>query len=85
MWIKLAEERMEITAPCGCIQSFFTTPDFRILRSALVRQCGHSLCEYNYIQLLTVAIRVTACLQGAKPYETDRIPLPSESSVEKIA
>ena len=62
VWTSLSRERMVITAPCGCVQAFYIHPRFEIYRGALVSRCGSGLCEYNYIQILTVALRLApAC------------------------
>ena len=66
MWIRLSGNRMEIAAPCGCLQAFLVTPEFEIERSALASRCGKTSCEYNYVDLLAVGCRVTACLRQAQ-------------------
>ena len=71
MWIRLGGNRMDIAAPCGCLQTFYLAPEFEIERSALASRCGKDSCEYNYGDLLGVAHRVVACLRKARPYHPD--------------
>ena len=77
MWIRLSGNRMEIAAPCGCLQAFFVTPEFEIERSALASRCGKTSCEYNYVDLLAVGCRVTTCMRQAKQ---DPFPLATVSA-----
>jgi hypothetical protein len=74
VWTKLSEERMELKAPCGCVQAFYITPQFEIYRSAVVSRCGSRLCEYRYVQLLSVALRLAACLRNERIWQSDPIP-----------
>ena len=77
MWIRLSGNRMEIAAPCGCLQAFLVTPEFEIERSALASLCGKTSCEYNYVDLLAVGCRVTAFMRQAKQ---DPFPLATVSA-----
>ena len=79
MWIRLSDKRMEIAAPCGCLQTFFVTPEFDIERTALASRCRKDSCEYNYAELLVVALRVTACLRKAKPYQPEMAAVSASS------
>jgi hypothetical protein len=79
VWTKLSQKRMEIAAPCGCVQAFEINPQLEICRTALVSSCrngGSGLCEYNFVQLLAVALRLTAFLGRAGAYEGKLVPEP---------
>ena len=71
MWVRWNNQRLELAAPCGCLQAFRLTPEWEIERGALARRCGKDSCEYNYLDLLRMARRVAACLRKAKPYQPD--------------
>ena len=71
MWILLNGQRMEIVAPCGCVQAFRLTPEFEIQGSELVSRCWQTSCQQNSFELLTVAQRATNWLRKAQPYEPD--------------
>ena len=73
MQIRLTTERIEIAAPWGCIQTFFVTPNSEIHRSTRISQCGKSICEYNYIKLLAIAIRLVAFLRKERLDDSDLV------------
>lgn len=84
-WTTLTQDRMEVSAPCGCIQAFFVTPQFEIYRAALVSRCSNKpsvFCEYNYVQLLSVALRLAACLKGVSVSESGLVPDPGPLAIQ---
>ena len=77
MWIRLSDRRMEIAAPCGCLESFFLTPEMGIERSTLASRCGKADCEYNSGELLGVSLRVAGCLRQSQFHPPARTSAPT--------
>lgn len=71
MWIRWNNQRLEIAAPCGCLQAFRLTPEWEIARESLPGRCGKDSCQYNYLDLLRMARQVAACLHKAQAYQPD--------------